>query len=198
MILLRAHKSSSRSGLSILELLVSLALLALIAGGLAGSLNLGLRLFERSDSLSETTDPLAIRARLRGFLSQAIPPSKLMPFPIAFSGTDTEFEFTSLRSTPFAPDAAALQIQVTRIGKDLMARFSTLAHDGKKTDSFLEKLTTLNGNYRISYYSSNDPEAGWQPVWTNSARLPDLVRIIVDEGSRPEWPEFTVRLQLGP
>ena len=38
----------SRAGLGLLEVLISLALLALIAGGLSGALGLGLRLNERS------------------------------------------------------------------------------------------------------------------------------------------------------
>jgi len=194
----RSPKTSSRSGLSILELLVSLALLALIAGGLASSLTLGLRLFERSDTLAETSDTLAVRARLRVYLSQATPPSRLMPIPIAFTGSETEFEFTALNATPFAPEAAALRIRVGRAGNSLEARFITLDHDGNSLNTWLQDLAELNGGLAISYYSANDPDAGWQGTWTNSARLPDLVRIEMDKGSIPEWPEFTVRLRLGP
>lgn len=194
----RTPKTSSRSGLSILELLVSLALLALIAGGLASSLNLGLRLFERSETLAETSAPLAIRARLRVYLSGAIPPSKLMPFPIAFTGSDTQFEFTTLRATPFAPEAAALRIRVAQNGDVLEARFTTVNQSGEVLNSWQEELAVLNGGLKISYFSADDADTGWQSTWENSARLPDLVRIETDQGSRPEWPEFTVRLQLGP
>ena len=85
----------SRAGLGLLEVLISLALLALIAGGLSGALGLGLRLNERSQAAVAEQDELALRARLRHWLMTAIPPERITHVPAVFEGAPDVVTFTT-------------------------------------------------------------------------------------------------------
>lgn len=187
-----------RSGLSLFEMLIALALLALIAAGLAGALSLGVRLSDRSTTLDKFANEITLRLKLRTWLEVASVPQKGSPFPQGFNGSTNAFSFLTFSETPFAPNAAAMHIRVWGQKPALFLQVSTLDDDGKVIDQFEELLADRVENLLVQYYDTRATPPGWQYAWTDQTRLPDLVRIQMDRGSLPDWPEFTVKPRLNP
>lgn len=193
----RHPRFTSQSGLSLFELLIALALLAFISAALASSFNLGSRLFVKSTEIAALSDELALRSRLRGWLSAATPPSLLTGFALKFEGQSDGLTFVTLTPTPFAPDAAGLTIVVTTLDNTLSLTAIAFDDDGMEISSYSGLLAENATQVKFSYYEVEEQELGWQNSWANTASLPDLVRIEVGEGSKPDWPEFSVRLLMG-
>ena len=182
-----------RSGLSLFELLIALALLAFIAVALASSFNLGSRLFVKSTQIAALSDEYALRSRLRSWLSSATPPSLLAGFALNFEGQNDSLTFVTLTPTPFAPDAAGLSVSVISTDNTLTLTATAFDDDGKELTQYSGTLANKTTDVRFSYYLATGENAGWKNEWIETARLPDLVRIQVGEGSQPDWPEFTVK-----
>ncbi|WP_421700982.1 type II secretion system protein GspJ [Aliiroseovarius sp.] len=189
----RERPTSPRAGLSLFELLLSLALLALIAAALSGSLSLGLRLYERADQNAPELDALTLRLQLRHWLDRAAPPHLLTPFPAGFNGGPEQLTFTTLAETPFAPKAAALRVGITLQDDTLRLTATALDHEGKEIDSWTRDLATGAMGLRIHYYQPGEPTGQWLDTWPPGTALPALVRIELDPGSTPDWPELTQR-----
>ncbi len=187
--------ASARAGLSLFELLISLALLALIAAALSGSLSLGLRLYERADRNVPGLDALTLRLQLRHWLDRAAPPHLLTPFPAGFDGGPEQLTFTTLAETPFAPNAAALRVKLTLQESTMLLTATALDHGGKSLGSWTRDLATEATGLNIRYYQPDDLKGQWLSTWLPGTGLPALVRIELDPGSTPDWPEFTQRLR---
>lgn len=185
-----------RAGLSLFELLIALALLALLTVGLGAALNIGAQLYMRTAALGSSAEEIALRTRLRLWLAEATPPGQLLPFPVGFLGEPTEMRFTTLAETPFAPDAAGLSVTVSAEDGSLRLVAETLSDDGDVIASFDLVLASEVSDLRISYFDALTEPPGWRDRWDDRARLPDLVRIEAAPGSTPPWPEFTVRPRL--
>jgi hypothetical protein len=187
---------NARSGLSLLELLLALALLAAIAGGLVGTVGLGIRLNDRTSALAEEHDPLAARRLLRALLQSALPPDRITPFDPGFRGDADGFSFVTLSSRSLAPDAAAIRIAVTVQGSDLVMEVETIPDQGQGRTVLTGLLATGAESVTISYFDQHADPPGWSASWESDARLPDLVRVEIPIGSQPDWPEFTVSTAL--
>jgi len=184
-----------RSGLTLLELLISLAILAMIMAAIAGAMGLGLRMLDRSAGLSATADDIALRVRLRGLIEQALPPAQIAPFEVAFKGTPTGFAFTTLSAKGMAPQAAALRVRVT-VGAVIGYEVNLLDDAGTETPFVTATLATGAQNVDVEYYDASLSPGQWLPDWPDDARLPALIRI-TGEDATPDWPEFTVAPLLG-
>lgn len=187
---------SHKAGLSLLELLVSLALMALIAGGLAGAFGIGTKLWERTFALDEHRTEIALRLRLRGWIEQALPPSRLTPFPADFQGSATGLQFTTLAQTAFAPEAAALIISLQVDDDALILSTQAINDTGEplwtRKDPLLHDVQTLD----FAYLHRDGEALEWRSDWQDSARLPALVKITTGTGTTPAWPDFIVRPRL--
>ena len=187
---------NQKSGLSLFELLIALALLAFISLALSSGFRLGSRLFVKSAELAAVSDELALRARLRDWLATATPPSLLTGFANGFKGQNHSMEFITLTQTPFAPKAAGLSVSVWAEHDELLLKAIAFDDDGKTLLEYSGLLATNVSDVRFDYYLASGETAGWQTEWSETARLPDLVRISTGRGSQPDWPEFTVRLLM--
>ena len=183
---------NARSGLSLFELLVALALLALITAGLAGALGMAVRVWDRAAGLYALSEEIALRGRLRSWLEQATPPTRLTPFPAGLTGSADGLSFVTLAETPFAPDAAALRVTVSREGDRLTLLAETLDDEGT-TLSRIEGPLARGIAPRFAYYDDMAQPPAWRDSWENTDTLPALVRITAEEGSTPDWPDFVVR-----
>lgn len=182
-----------RAGLSLFELLVSLALLALISAGLANALDLTVRLYDRTVALPASTASAALRVRLRQWMVTALPPSHPAPFPVDFTGTNSEMAFTTLSAKGFAPEAAALRIEISRDGNALFVHIKTLADDGSVQSEFDHILAT-DVTPEFAYFDALSNAPGWLADWEDETRLPTLLRIAVPETQKSIWPILVVAL----
>ncbi len=172
-------------GLSLLELLIALALMAIIAAGLSQSLGLGIRVWETSQRIDEPEEALILRARLRGWIERAEPPNRLLPFDNEFTADQDGFSFLTLAPTPHMPEAAAMRVSITRSPDGLIMMLTYLDDFGEPLETDTRKLSESEPLF--SYF--DDAEPGWVPEWQEKSYLPALVKIEVDSD---DWPEFTV------
>ena len=177
-----------------MELLVALVLVSVIAAGLAATTNLGVRLLDRTEKLPQHHAEISLRLRLRYWLSRSVPGALLANFETGLVGDATKLSFTTLAPAPFAPESAALRIHIDAAGADLIIIVEQLDDDGEVQERDQRILTRGITQARIAYYDTTGEMPDWRDVWDDTNRLPTLVRIVVDEGSVPDWPVFTVRL----
>jgi len=105
-------------GLSLMELLVALALVAVISGALATTTNFGVQLLNRTQSIQEASPQITLRSRLRHWLVAATPPTRLAEFPTDLSGTATQVSFTTTTPSPFA--SAIIQMKPIQQGGKIL------------------------------------------------------------------------------
>ncbi len=193
--MLNSAPRGSRAGLSLLELLVALSLLALIAAGLAGAFGVGVQVFDRAQDLDTHHEELSARRQLRSALAQALPASRITPFPNSFLGTADSMTFTSLQETPFASQASALRIEVFWTASTLAMTVDAIADDGTVQDRWDHVLSRNITDVAFSYLDSSGDTARWQSIWNGRADLPALIRI-TGTGGAPEWVDFVVGPRL--
>ena len=179
---------SNKSGFTLLELLVALALLGVIGAGLASAMRLGTETYSRARTLDTENVHAASRAQLRRLIAEATPPNLLTPFPKEFRGTQDELTFVTLAPLGFARDAAGLRVSVSHEDAVLIATLEPFDDDGTVLRQYRSEIAREVSTASFSYYSDGE----WQNEWSDTAILPRLVRITVNDGSAPFWPEFTV------
>ena len=182
-------RARGRPGLTVLDLLISLALLSLILLALSGSLGMAVRLFTRSASLETPMESIAARRVLRAWLMAALPPSDDAAI---FEGNARGMSFMTAARVE-GPGAEPIRILV-RLTEDavLLEAFGDGAPDAFST----LQLVSNAQDVRLDYF--NEATGAWQAAWLEETGLPALVRIRIGEGSAPPWPDFVVRPRLGP
>jgi hypothetical protein len=187
---------NSRAGLSLLELLLALALLAVIGASLVSSVGLGIRLSDRVTVLSEQHEPLAARRLLRSLLNTALPPERIVPFDHAFLGQADSFSFVTLNGRNIAPTAAALRVTVRREPEALILTIAALMDGGDEKvvlELPLARETTFEA---FNYYDPQTEPGNWTTSWEDADKLPGLIRIDATRGNELRWPEFSVAPSL--
>ncbi len=140
-----------RTGLSLFEALIALALLALLAGTLGRAMGLGLRLWDRTSAAETALDPLGARVQLRRVLTRALPPNRIVPFASDFAGSADGFAFTTLSTRTLAPNAAALRVTVRSEDGRLTMDIAALDDTGSATPVLSTTLATGLTGLRLSY-----------------------------------------------
>lgn len=183
---------NARSGLSLFELLIALALLALIAVGLAGAVSFAVSVYDRARLDPEHHEQIALKTRLRSWLSNASPPSGITPYPVEFVGEARRVEFTTTHSKEFASEAAALRVLVENDAGNLVVIASEMSDDGDILAVHTATLAT-GIDPMFSYFDAQSENPAWGAEWANAARLPDLVRIESTKGDPSNWHTLIVR-----
>ncbi len=183
-------RRSKRAGFTLLELLVALALLAITGAGLASAMRLGTETYTRARTLGSDNGHAAARAQLRRLIERATPQTLLTPFPKEFTGTTDSLDFVTLAPLGFARDAAGLRVQVALAEGNLMATLQPFDDDGTNLRQYRATIAEGVTTASFTYFSNGE----WVESWTDSANLPDLVRIQLDDPTTEPWPEFTVEL----
>ena len=194
MIIRKPRRMHRNAGLTLMELLISLALLALIAVGISSSLGLAVRIHDRSEAIGLQSGPVLYRIHLRHWLQTATPSSLLTPFPVRFEGAADRLEFFTLAETPQFPQAAALRIGLAAGAGKLALTVTAIADDGSELETLEKTLAEGASDVRFSYLSADQDTSDWLNAWHQDAGLPRAVKITVAPGSTPDWPDFIVRL----
>ena len=201
-----AARRRAEQGLTLIELLLSLAILAILTGFLAGGLSMARQAFgaDRASEIgSETSAAIQTVAALVG---SALParfdgagPKDALGFDgrgeaIAFVGLS---EGRSLRGGPH-------KIVLRRSGGDLVADFVPLtgARAKENAEPAATRVVVLSGvrDIRIGYFGAVDAKAkpAWRADWIRAERLPDLVSIRIEfEDTRRNEPAIVVALRQG-
>jgi general secretion pathway protein J len=201
-----AARRRGEQGLTLIELLLSLAILAVLTGFLAGGLSMVRRAFatDRASEIgSETSAAVQTVAALVG---SALPLRFDGAGPkdaIGFDGRQEGLSFVGLsegRSLRGGPHKIVLR----RSGSDIVADFVALAGTRPKEnpETPATRVVVLSGvrDVRIGYFGTTDPKVkpAWRAEWLRADRLPDLVSIRIEfEDERRNQPAAIVALRQG-
>jgi general secretion pathway protein J len=201
-----ARGRSDQQGLTMIELLLALAILAVLTGFLAGGLSMARRAFDadRASAAGSQTD--AAIESISALIASALPVRLNQGGPAAsllFDGRQAALLFVGLsegRSLPGGPHKFNLRRHGTDLVVDVTAppaRAKTEAPEPAPLG-----VVVLHGVREVSfrYFGRINPTAapGWRTDWPRLERLPDLVSISVDfEDGRRNQPARIVALRQG-
>jgi general secretion pathway protein J len=201
-----AARRRGEQGLTLIELLLSLAILAILTGFLAGGLSMARQAFgaDRASEIgSETSAAIQTVAALVG---SALPVRFDGAGPkdaIGFDGRGEAISFVGLsegRSLRGGPHKIVLR----RSGGDIVADFVALngARAKENAEPAATRVVVLSGvrEIRIGYFGTVDTKVKptWRADWVRAERLPDLVSIRIEfEDERRNEPATVVALRQG-
>jgi general secretion pathway protein J len=199
----------SEAGFTLVELLVTLALMSLLSLIVFDSLRFGINAWKREAAHAEATDQvLHVQNLLRRLIEDAYPHhvaqdatrgriefhgaanslSFLAPTPLAFGGTGRSKFRLFLDHHDGVSDL-------------VMSSVPELADPDEPATHVQTKLLTNIKSAAFAYLSKvpSPRNAGWQDAWATSLGLPQLVRVRVQlhEGDTRSWPELLVAPRIG-
>jgi general secretion pathway protein J len=209
---------SGERGFTLLELLVSMTLLALVLGLLFGGLRTGTRVWEegarRGDDLARLQVVHGFLRRQLGALQPLAQRERTLAPRSTFSGALEEVSFTGFLPAHFG--LAGFQMIVVGMveddGRHLGVWWYAFDPDRDLPTRLPEEQQTLLiedvEEVKFAYYGApgNRDEPQWNDRWDDMERPPQLIRLRVAfaDGDSRYWPEFVVRpaidgtLLLGP
>jgi general secretion pathway protein J len=200
------RRRHGEQGLTLIELLLALAILAVLTGFLAGGLSIGRRAFEadRVSEVSAQTD--AAIQTVSSLIASALPvraSEANSKARIMFDGRQDSLLFVGLsegRSMRGGPQ----MIRLRRSGADIVVDVMGPAAETTRSAGGLTptRVVALKGvrDVRFSYFGSANPRhpSGWQAQWFGADRLPDLVSIQIEfEDARRNEPPMIIALRQG-
>ncbi len=209
-----ASKDRGERGMTLVELLVAMTLLALISVALFGGLRFGTRAWEVGAQRSEIFAQVeSAQSLLRRQLSRAV----ALPIPgpkkkWTFEGTEERLDFTAPAPSQFGvggiyrfelfaepgPEGEHQQV-ILRWKIYRSEQTGPLDGEDSETRALLEGIEDL----RFSYFGllERQEEAEWNDHWTETDGLPELilVDVIFPRDDDRRWPELLIapRAALG-
>lgn len=187
-------KRNPRAGVTLLETMIALAVMAMIAVILSSGLGASARMLISSGRITQSVDQALARRDLRDWLEHALP----APFPGQVNGglrgttSELHFSFVSEDGQFWAGDPVVVSLVrgedgVFRLG----ARGS--ADQTQKLSEKVQVLSEKSSHLEISYFGRLRPEDPiiWLDHWSPEAGLPDLIRITIADDAN--LPPFTIR-----
>lgn len=198
-------------GMTLIEALVALALMAILSVGLLTTFRIGGHVYNQVSRLDTgARDTVSVQQFLRQTLESAYP---LHPHPgrlttqVGLEGSEQSVTF--LAPMPESSGAAGyfryeLTLETSEKGsRDLSVRWSPVraqtsagGSDTHNSEVLLQGIDSLEWSYlETADLTSGAPVAPrWLPTWSGTARLPTLVRLRVQfpAGDARSWPEFVV------
>lgn len=200
-------------GFTLLELLVSLTLMALVAVVLSGGLRFGASVWRAGDAQADRLSEMqAIQGFVRRHLGRAEPLRKSASFSrreIIFSGASDAVRFIAILPAHLGiPGFHQLEIREERGGggRRLMLDMR-LFQPGRDGDAFTgepRERILLDGiaTAEFAYFGTTERNVppSWRSQWPDADRLPSLVRLRVrfPDGDRRVWPELVVPTRIEP
>jgi general secretion pathway protein J len=203
---LAGRQCHGEQGLTLIELLLALAIVAVLTGFLAGGLSIGRRAFDadRSGQVSVQTD--AAIQTVSSLIASALPvraSEANSKAGVMFDGRQDTLLFVGLsegRSMRGGPH----MIRLRRSGADIVVDVMGPAAEAARNVGGLTptRVVALKGvrDIRFSYFGSTNPPrpSGWQTQWFGAERLPDLVSIQIEfEDARRNEPPRIIALRQG-
>ena len=192
------------AGLTLLELLVAMTLLALIGAAAAGGLRFGLTVWERGDATAET----GIEDRvLQKFVLRQIAQARVIQLrsgdrepKLAFAGEARRIEFIAplpARLARHGDYLVAIELSGGTLGpRPLLLRWSRVGQSRPEltADAPSEVLLSDVTDLRLRYFGDlGGGVRGWTDTWVGQSELPVLVQLRVEREAAP-WPPLIIRL----
>lgn len=194
------------NGYTLLELLVSVAILALLVAPISGSVSIGLSSWESSHKFVEEQEHIALtRQRLESWLLRTYPldtSRKSLQSEDMLLGDNESLEFsTSIHPDPLQDALYRVRLRLRDEALEIAAKpdFS-YQNDGEDWvwDTIVDGVETLSLDYMFGLDVNND--AIWMPEWggtVDTAYLPNAVRMRVTLLNKDlEWPDLIVPLKI--
>jgi prepilin-type N-terminal cleavage/methylation domain-containing protein len=190
---------TGRAGFTLIEVLIVLALTALILVMLGQGIRLGLRGTAAFDRGVQTQrDMVPVEQALRGMLERADP--GVYPNPPLVAGTAHTFVFTTDLPDPATGATQRADVRLEAAGGQLLLWWTPHSHGlpfgpppAPEREVLLDGVSRLD----IAYAARTAPSA-WLTAWTYKV-LPGMVRLtIVGATGQEAWPPVVVRLVREP
>lgn len=192
-------RRDGRRGLTVLELLVALALLAIIAATLASTTGTSARIWERSKTFATKDSEVLLRAKLRLWLETMKPFTRPHGRPQEARGDATRFRFLTTELIMHFPALSETRITIEIRGaedvRDLWVIIEGLDHGGEVVASERRRVAAGLRDLKLRYYDAAPDDPGWREDWQVNRRRPALVSIVAD-APLPVWPPLTVSPRL--
>jgi Prokaryotic N-terminal methylation motif len=188
-------KRNSRAGITLLETMIALAIMAMIAVILSSGLGSTARVFVSTGGVSQIVDQAKGRSDLRKMLENALPST----FPgqdegrLRGSSSEMQFSYISDDGQFWPGDPVVISIK-REDGGDVVLRSAGTDAKGQETKNQDQVLAVSSLGLELSYFGHLRPEdpTEWLDHWEPEAGLPELVRISITD-DKGLWPPLTVR-----
>ncbi|MGY3346714.1 MULTISPECIES: prepilin-type N-terminal cleavage/methylation domain-containing protein [unclassified Bradyrhizobium] len=180
----RPGRRASERGLTLIELLVSLAVLMILTSFIVGGLSTAIRAFDADGRNSVEVATNAAGESLRGLIASAMPAINAQQAGgVLFDGHREELRFVVL-SEGRALRGGLQDVRIRRRDDELIVEVFGSLRDNDARTSPLSSTTIVRGlgDIRFRYFgiAGAKGEAVWRDDWIKSARLPALVEIEVN------------------
>jgi general secretion pathway protein J len=200
------RRRTGEQGLTLIELLLSLAILAILTGFLAGGLSMARRAFDADRSSEIGSETNAAIQTISGLIGSALPVRVNdggQKVTIRFVGRQEALSFVGL-SEGRSLRGGLQKIMLRRSGGELIVDFTALTGIQSKDtpEPSPTRVVALSGvrEIRLGYFGRPDPAAApaWHADWVRGEVLPDLVSIRIEfEDERRNEPPIIVALRQG-
>lgn len=172
-------------GFTLLELMISLAVMAMIALMIGASMSAGSRILSRSAGYSAAVEEALARKDLRTYVEATLPsafPGSEQP---QFQGSSETFQFEAIVDNgtfwPGSPVKGTLAKQ--QDGRIVLTL--TGLSDADQSELLLQStLTGPKGQLDLAYFGRRSAEESlaWHTDWPTERGLPDLVKLVLSDG----------------
>lgn len=173
-------RRGSECGLTLIELLVSLALLTVLTGFIVGGLSTTIRAFDADRRNGVEMETNSAVESLRGFVASAMPAANpSQGAGVLFEGEREGMRFVALSEGRALPGGLQ-DIRIRRSGDELILDVFGSPKDGERK-SPLASTVVLKGlrGIHFRYFGVLGPQAdpAWRSDWIKAERLPLLVEV---------------------
>jgi general secretion pathway protein J len=197
-----ARPVQGESGFTLVELLVSITLFAILSVLLAGALRTGSRAATIGEERIDRTTQIAVaETAIRGQLAGALPVAAANSVALLFDGRSDGVDFVGLPPAYLAPGGfhrLSLDIVPTASGQQLVLRWHPVTEVPEEGELRPAILLDHLAQVAFAYYGARDyaETPQWREEWQNAIRLPSLIRLHFLFLDRREVPDLVVALRL--
>ena len=190
------------AGFSIIELLVSLAVLGMASALVVSGIGVGNRVWERAEQRTAIVDSVAAaQAIVRDKIASTVPVTAYIGQPFTdFEGERDRLFFHGPALAAERPDAIVSYRLSMSTGAELVLSTATDLAPGEEGDPVQRRDLVLMRNVEdvvFDYYGAAPPDntRRWRDRWFRQPRPPELVRVRArfPEGDSRSWPALVVR-----